>query len=239
MSLPRVIPLLLGAHLTFAFAATGAFWAAAVLEKGGRRHRAAGRWFARLTYGAAALGGLLGLIGIATPSLLLPAGGRESTGTMAHLLQTERQTMAFVFYVLLIIVAPVQHGLAVVAAGAYPRHVRSRLHGALNLAAMLGTLLLLFAAIVWERWVFLLVVPAGFAIGLRNMDYASRATASPSEWEREHLASLLTAGIALHTALLVFGTSRTLGIDLGGAAALVPWLLPAAVGLPAIWRLRR
>jgi uncharacterized membrane protein len=237
--LHRVITLLLGAHLACAFTATAAFWAAAFAEKGGPRHRAVGRWFAILIYATASSGGLMGLIGLVTPLSMVQLAGTEPAELLARLARTERQTMAFVFYVLVIIVAPVQHGLAVVSAGAEPRRVRSRAHSMLNLAGMLGTALLLFASVVWQRWVFLLVVPAGLAIGLRNMAYASRGSATPSDWEREHLTSLLTAGITLHTALLVFGSSRALGMQLAGVAALIPWLLPATLGLPVIWRLRR
>ena len=76
--------------------------------------------------------------------------------------------------------------------------------------------LLLGAAVVWQRWLFLIVVPIGFVVGLRNLQLRESPTATPSEWEREHLTSLITAGVTLHTAFFVFGTSRSLGLDLHG-----------------------
>ncbi len=152
----------------------------------------------------------------------------------------DRQLMWFVLYVLLVIVTPVQHGLAVIAAGPAPARVRSPVHATLTFASMAGTFALLPAALLWMRWHFLLLAPVGLIIGLRDLAYASRrGTLVPAAWQQEHLTSLLTAGITLHTALFVFGTSRTLGWHPDWWLSLMPWLGPAAVGLPVIWWTRR
>lgn len=148
--------------------------------------------------------------------------------------------MWFVLYLLLIVVAPTQHGVAVVAAGPNPRAVRSRPHVILALASMASTVALIPAALLWARWHFLVVAPIGLIVGARNIGYANRTRAERADWEREHLTSTLTAGVTLHTALLVFGTSRSLGLMLTGVASWLPWIAPALVGLPAIaWQRRR
>jgi hypothetical protein len=208
-------------HLLCAAGATVTFWIAAVAGKGGRLHRAAGRWFSRLAYLTAATGAAMAAMRLAMPT---PAA--------------ERQTMWLVLYVLLIIVAPVEHGLRVVTARAEPVLVRSRWHAFLTLGAMVASVALVPAALLWERWHFLIVAPIGLGVGLRQLAYASRPHATRPEWEREHLTSLLTAGITLHTALLVFGTTRSLGLASTGVASLWPWILPAIVGLPMISGLR-
>jgi hypothetical protein len=59
-------------------------------------------------------------------------------------------------------------------------------------------------------------------------------------WREEHIVAMVMSGVAVHTALLVFGVSRTLHITLSGGAAYVPWVLPAIVGLPLLlWRIRK
>ena len=194
-------------------------------------HRQAGSWFARLVYVTAATGGTLAVAHLLVPSWF-PAASSASAAT------TERQTMWLVLYVLLIIVAPVQHGTAVARARAVPARVRSRLHATLAILSILGTFALLPAALLWGRWLFLIIVPIGLAIGLQSLAYAARTAATRREWEREHLTSQITAGVTLHTALLVFGTSRTLGLTLAGGAAILPWVVPALVGLPVISWLR-
>lgn len=135
----------------------------------------------------------MALVGLATPSAL--ASVDRSMAATPHL-------MWLVLYLLVIIVAPVQHGLAVVSAGALPARIRSRPHLALNLAAIAGTVALFPAAIIWHAWPWFLIVPAGFAVGVRDMHYAGRTTATANEWEQEHLTSMISAGIALHTAFL-------------------------------------
>jgi hypothetical protein len=140
--------------------------------------------------------------------------------------------------VLLIIVVPTQHGLAVVAAGPQPARVRSRLHATLNLSCLIATVVLLAACVVWREAIYLTLAPLGFAVGLRNMHYASQRAATPRDWEREHLTSLITAGVGVHTALLVFGVSRTLGLTLSPVGQLVLWIGPALIGLPIVLWLR-
>jgi hypothetical protein len=224
---------LLGAHLFCAAGATFCFWMAAVAEKGRRLHRAAGFWFARLVYVTAATGATLAVLRLSELRHVPPLDARAAA--------LEEQVMWLVLYVLLIIVVPVQHGIAVVAAAATPRALRSPTFFTLNALSILGAVLILVASLQWRQWQFLIVAPIGLIIGLRDLRYAGRAAAARAEWEREHLTSQLTAGITLHTALLVFGTSRTLGLQLTGLASLWPWTLPALVGLPVIvwWRRAR
>ena len=228
-----VVRALLAAHLFCATGATAAFWATALTRKGSPTHRALGRWFARLIYGAATTGGVLAVIGVAAPSLMVPfAAGADAITATRHL-------MWLILYLLLIIVAPVQHGLAAVAAGPLPMTARSRGHAVLNIGAIAGSVLVFPASLVWHAWTFLIVVPIGFIVGLRNMRYASRTSATPLEWQREHLTSVITAGITLHTAFFVLSALRWPSLLGATASSLAPWLLPAAVGLPTIMWLRR
>jgi hypothetical protein len=228
-----LIGALLAAHLFFASLATIAFWVPAVTPKGGATHRAAGRWFARLVTGAAITGGLLAVLGLIAPA-------RMFDGAVGLAAVEMRRLMWLILYFLLLIVVPVQHGLAVVAAANLPVRVRSPLHATFNLLSIAAALIGFPAAIAWHAWTMLLVAPAGFIIGLRNMQYASRPAATRVEWEREHLTSLLTAGIALHTAFFVLTVLRWPWLLPAGPARLAPWLVPAAVGLPAIvWNRKR
>lgn len=233
-----VFAALLRIHLFCAFTATLVFWVAGFSSKGGPTHRRAGRLFARLIYAAAVTGGVLAVAQLIAPSVVHPVDLTLPADVAERSNAANRQTMWLVLYVLLILVAPVQHGLAVVAAGSSPLRTRSRLHASLNMLSMLGTLLLLGASVVWQQWLFLIVMPIGFLVGLRNLHYASQTVATPGGWEREHLTSMITAGVTLHTAFFVFGTSRTMGWQLSGVTQLLPWTIPALVGLPLILWLR-
>ena len=180
----------------------------------------------------------MAVAGLAAPAWGHPSALSQAAEATAEARRLNQQTMWLVLYVLLIIVAPMQHGLAVIAAGPEPWRVRSKRHLALNLGGMLGTVAMLVASVVWQQWIFLTVTPIGFLVGLRNFSYGSRGTAASRDWEREHLTSMLTAGITLHTAFFVFGTSRSLGLELHGLTQLLPWTVPALVGGPIIFWLR-
>jgi len=109
--------------------------------------------------------------------------------------------------------------------------------------------------IAWREWPYVLLSPIGPVMGVRALRYSSRlifpgwlharpnrekSTGKNIGWREEHIVAMSVSGIAVHTALLVFGIGRTLGITLTGPSAYVPWLLPAAVGLPLlVWRVRR
>jgi hypothetical protein len=49
---------------------------------------------------------------------------------------------------------------------------------------------------------------------------------------------MITAGISLHTVMLVFAVSRTMGMTLHGWVALAPWTVPALIGVPTIFIVR-
>jgi hypothetical protein len=229
---------LLRVHLTLAATSTLAFWLAACAPKGGPFHRAAGRWFARLIYATAFTGGTLAIAQLAAPLFVRPPDPAWPADTTETNVRLTRQTMWLVLYLLITIVAPVHHGLATVAAAAQPMRVRSRAHAAWSLLAMAGSILLIPAAVAWQQWLFVIVAPIGFIIGLRNLNYANQPFATPTAWQREHLTSMITAGIMLHTVMLVFASSRTVGLVLSGWTALAPWLVPSLIGLPVIFWLR-
>jgi hypothetical protein len=230
---------LLRVHLVFAFTAIVLFWMAAGTPKGGARHRWAGRWFSRLIYAAAATGALLAVATLVAPSAVRTPNAAASAAELEITARQTWQLMWLTLYVVVIIVSPVQHGLAVVAAAARPPRLRTWPHLALCLLAMFGSVVLLPILVVWQQVTWLALAPIGFIVGVRQMAYAARREATAAEWKREHLTSLLTAGITLHTTLLVFAASRTLQWQLSGWTMWLPWLLPALVGLPVIVWLRR
>jgi hypothetical protein len=234
-----VLDALLRVHLACDAGATVAFWFAAGSRKGGRVHRGAGRWFMRFVYGAAFFGLVLAVIGLWSPQLVRPLAADLPPADRADVLTAARQSMWLVLYILVILVGPVHHGLSVIRAGRSPSVVRSAAHTVIAVLAVGGSVAMFAASVRWEEWTYLVIAPIGLVIGVRHLAYRMRPSATAVEWRREHLTSLLTAGIVLHTALFVFGSSRTLGLSFEGPLEFVPWVLPTLVGLPVILVLRR
>jgi hypothetical protein len=70
------------------------------------------------------------------------------------------------------------------------------------------------------------------------LQYMNGKQTSKRAWLYEHLTSMVGAGIAFHTAFAVFGMTRMFDIGLTGTLAVIPWVLPAAIGIPGsiIWK---
>ena len=216
--------LVLGVHLACAFGATAVFWIPLFADKGSSLHIGAGRLYARLIYLTAITGAPLALL------MLLSATDASA-----------RHTAAFLGYLLTILVMPVYHGVRVVRARRPGARIGSPLHTALAVSAIVAGLALGAASIVWREWPFLLMSPIGLILGVRALAYAANSSRlSFPGWREEHIVSMVMSGIAVHTAMLVFGTTRTLQMTFTGAAAYLPWLLPALIGLPLLLlRIRR
>ncbi|MDQ3170051.1 MAG: hypothetical protein M3Q55_07945 [Acidobacteriota bacterium] len=219
--------LVLGVHLACAFGAAAVFWIPLFAAKGGPIHVGAGRLYVRLIYLTALTGAPLALL------MLLSA-----TDTSA------RHTAAFLGYLLTILVMPVHHGVRVVRARRPGARVGSPLHTALAVSAIAAGLALGAAAIAWREWPFLLMSPIGPLLGVRALNSTRLNFPGPTnggnstglnyDWREEHIIFMVMSGIAVHTAMLVFGTTRTLHMTFTGVAAYLPWLLPAVIGLPLL-----
>ena len=68
----------------------------------------------------------------------------------------------------------------------------------------------------------------------KNLAYLRTGPATPMGWWYLHMECMLGSGIAMYTAFFVFGFSRLVPWELNGLLAIVPWILPAAIGIPAI-----
>lgn len=222
--------LVLGAHLACAFGAAALFWVPLSTAKGGPLHVRAGRLYARLIYLTAITGVPL------TIMMLVSASGQAQAGQQATF-----RTAAFLAYLLSILVMPVYHGVRVVRARGGGTRVGSPLHTALALSAIIGGVMLGAAAVAWREWPFLLMSPIGPVLGVRALRYArSAGSAGAAGWREEHIVFMVMSGIAVHTAMLVFGTTRTLQMTFTGAAVYLPWLLPTLIGFPLlVLRVRR
>jgi hypothetical protein len=214
--------LALAAHLACAFGATALFWIPLFAAKGGPLHIGAGRYYARLIY-------LTALTGAPLAALLFARAAEPGA----------RHTAAFLLYLIVILVMPVFHGVRVLRAAREGTSVSSALHTAAAIIAVVAGIALAIFAIQWREWPYLLLSPVGPVMGVRALMYARRGKEFPGARE-EHLVSMMVSGIAVHTAMLVFGLTRTLGVRLTGAGVYVPWLLPAVLGvLVLLWMVKR
>ena len=110
-------------------------------------------------------------------------------------------------------------------------------HEALAWVPIAGSVAIIaFALGVWSDSSPLLLglSPIGLFTGSSMLRLMRNPGAQHMGWLYSHLGSMLGAGIAFHTAFIVFGAQRLWAYELAGPLAVVPWLLPTVVGTLAI-----
>lgn len=235
--------LLRAAHLGAAFLGLLVFWLPLLARKGGRIHVVCGRIFV-----VCATATLLSAFIICAWRLIDPIGSlplelQPSSEQAADVGRLVR--LVFGFLGALAYYTSVTLVLAI-------RVIRTR-HDADSLAGFSTRLLvwsqvgvslalIIYATIAWienSSEIFSSIsIGAGIAgLGTAWWDlrFIKRPQTSPMFWWYKHMEFMLRTGIAFHTAFAVFVVSPWLGRLGSGAWSLVPWVVPPALGLPAIW----
>ena len=216
------------AHVATGFVGLAAFWIPLFARKGGRVHVQAGRVFTYCAY-------------VVTLSAVTASAGRIAALQAQGLGPADRpETYGFALflgYLGLATFATVRHAIRVVETRKSPETLRTPFHEALAWASIAGSaVVIVFALGVWTDVspILLGLSPVGLVTGSGMLRLMRRPGARRMGWFYSHLGSMLGGGIAFHTAFAVFGAQRLWAYELAGPLAVVPWLLPTAVGIPAI-----
>jgi hypothetical protein len=229
--------LALALHVSAGIVGLAAFWTPAIARKGGNVHVRAGRLFYRCTCVVALTGLVMALSLLAAPLSVRPLGAGVSPERAAAIATSIRLTAPFLLYLLLITFGPVYHGVRVLETRRSPEQLRTTFHTAVHVS-MIAAAVAMIALGIWARQpVFAALSPIGFLAGFGNLNFARRPYPTRMAWWYEHMGSMIGGGIAFHTAFLVLGAGRLSGVQLTGMTAVVPWILPSIIGIPAsaIW----
>jgi hypothetical protein len=232
MNLLTVYRATLALHIAAGFIGLAAFWTPAIARKGGTLHRRAGRVFYFATCGVAGTGVVIAALLLAAPLAVHPP--RSAVPEVAAAIVSRiRLTVPFLVYLLLITFVPVYHGVRVLATRRAPGNLRTPVHTALNVAAIAASVAMIGLGIALRQPVFAALSPIGLLVGWGNLQFARQPYPTPMAWWYEHMGAMIGGGIAFHTAFLVLGAGRLVGLQLQGPQAAVLWILPTLIGLPA------
>lgn len=211
-------------HIAVGFAGLAAWWIPITTTKGGRHHRRLGKVFVVAAYvvgGSALLSPPLRIV----DSLLAGMAWRTIVADMGFLL--------LLWYLGLLTVDLAHYGLRVLRTRREPERLGSPLLSVMTWALMLGSVAVALHAVqFWSQTSVILLVlsPLGIVQGLRQRRYVRVQPALNKPWFYEHMDAMLGAGIAFHTAFLVFGSRVVLDLSVLGDYNWVPWVLPGILG---------
>lgn len=220
-------------HIVGGFIGLAAFWVPLLVRKGGRVHRRAGsvfRYSAMVVITAAGLSVSLNVLRVAL------------TGTSIADNPEGWSFLVFLGYLALVTGGILSHGIAVL------RHKRDLAaldtqYRRLIAACLIGASAFIVGwALYWRpdnAIVLLALSPLGVVNGYQMLRLMRARRLKPMQWKTEHLGAMIGCGIAFHTAFAVFGMTRIAALDLPGVWQVVPWILPAAIGIPATSLLTR
>lgn len=219
---------LLLVHVVAGFVGLAAFWVPVFARKGGRAHVRAGRVYAWCAY-VVTLSAVTAAVGRIVSYRYMGIGVAEQPGLYGF--------AVLLGYLGVVTFVMVRQGLRVLATRKAPEGLRTPVHEALAWASMSSSVIAVgFALAVWSEVspILLGMSPIGLFTGRRMLRLMRDPGDQRMGWFYSHLASMLGGGIAFHTAFIVFGAQRLWAYEIEGPLAIVPWILPTAVGVPAI-----
>ncbi len=214
-------------HIFVGFTGLFAFWFPVFARKGGPTHVRMGRvfeWAAYVVAGTAVLNAL----GRLTQAVI--EGARLADN------RAEFGFAIFLAYLGIVTFASVRHGVRSVRLKGDFAALRTPFHVSLAALSVLGSaLVVVYALTFWSGLsiVLLALSPAGVGQGVAMWSQMTRPPSERMAWYYAHMGNMIGAGIAFHTAFLVFGSARFVPFELPGMWQIVPWIMPAAIGTVA------
>ena len=213
-------------HIALGFLGLAAFWFPIFTRKGGRFHVTAGRVFVWCAY-AVTVSAVFSTVYFLTQ--ILAAGISPADDPNVGFL-------VFLAYLALVTFAGVRHGVVVARTKKDRAAAGTAFHRALAWASIAGSVVVVvFAVAYWGPVspVLLALSPIGIVGGRGMLRYVSTRPMIARAWFYEHMGAMIGSGIAFHTAFAVFGSRSLFDVHLVGIWGLLPWILPAAIGIPA------
>ena len=215
-------------HVLFGAIGLVAFWIPVFARKGAVNHVRFGKtfvWSAYIVLGAAAITLATRFTGLAMEGI----GPSEQPLLFGILV--------FLAYLTFVTFVTVRHGVSVLLHKQDAASLRTPFNTILAYAAIGASISIILYGIILSppsKILLFALSPIGFGVGIGNLRYMRGENLSKRAWMYEHLGAMLGAGIAFHTAFAVFGATRLFDIGLTGPVAVIPWVAPAAIGIPAI-----
>jgi len=228
-------------HIFFGFVGLAVFWAPVFTKKGGPLHIRAGKIFVVCAYVVGISAVVSSGWAVLDPRSFARLSATLSAERIAEISSNVRFFFAFLGVLGLVLLSAVEGGIPVLQTRKTPHKLDSLRLRAVYLALGSASTALLGAG-VWQvaqgggnrYWVWAGIGALALGDVRGAWKHMKNPLPTPMAWWYRHMECMLGAGIAFHTAFAVFGAGRLFGLQLEGGLAIVPWILPSLVGVPAI-----
>lgn len=217
-------------HVIAGFTGLAAFWVPIFSRKGGGRHRLFGRIFKYCAYVVL----VAAMVSVAMHwSLALAEGESPSTSP------AQFGFLLFLGYLAVVTLVSLRHGILVLQNKKDLSRLDTAINRGLAWLSVLSSIVMISYALYYRpsnMIILLALSPVGFG-GFGVLKAIRGRRQEKKAWFYEHMGAMLGTGIAFHTAFAVFGSSRLFDLGLEGWIAVIPWITPALIGIPAnvIW----
>ena len=218
-------------HIGFGFVGLAAFWVPIVARKGGKNHRFYGKIFKYCAYV---------VLYAAMASVVLHLGDGLSSGVTPATNPSQYGFLFFLGYLAIVTLVGLRHGMQVLQRKKDITTLNTSANRNMARLSILASVAIIFYALYFKpssMIVLLALSPVGFGTGFGVLKAIKGKRPEKKAWFYEHMGAMIGTGIAFHTAFAVFGSSRLFDLGLEGFIAVIPWILPALIGIPGsiIW----
>jgi hypothetical protein len=233
-SLDEILPwheILRWLHVIPGFLGLAVMWIPLVAAKGGRVHLAAGRVFVVCAW----IVGVSALVSCAW-GMIDPAAFARFEGappeTVERLSRMYRFLLSFLGFLAASLLSATYLGVRVIRTRRQPEQLDALvLVTALGLWAFAATRTLT-TGFEWSLMVHIVLGGLGIMGAWDDWKFLKNPRPTPMAWWYKHMECMLGCCIGFVTAFLVFGANRFTRDYLTGPWQFLPWILPAAIGLP-------
>ncbi len=211
-------------HIAIGFIGLVSWWLPIVSKKGGRNHRLFGKVFAACAYWI----GFSTLISLVLRLSMAPWSTEGVGGVLS-----QAGFLIFLGYIGLVTVTITHWAVRVIRTRSDPPAIDTPGMRLLILGMSAGSVLVIvFALAFWSNLsiILLLLSPIGLMAGRDMRRYIAMEPRPRMAWWYEHMGAMLGAGIAFHTAFMVFGSRVVFDLSILGPFNWVPWVLPTLIG---------
>lgn len=218
-------------HISFGFVGLAAFWVPIFARKGAKNHRFYGKIFKYCAYV---------VLYAALASVALHLGDGLSRGVTPASNPSQYAFLFFLGYLAIVTLVGLRHGMQVLQQKKDITTLDTAANRNMAWLSILASVAIIGYAIYFKpssMIVLLALSPIGFGTGFGILKAIRGKLPEKKAWFYEHMGAMMGTGIAFHTAFAVFGSSRLFDLGLEGFVAVIPWILPALIGIPGniIW----